>query len=91
MANHAHVVPKGKMPTAEQINKDAQEIVRRKFPMFVLDFESTEGEKNWYLKHEPEDGYLGLVFWIDETGDPSSWSELTEEFSRMMPCIEFRH
>lgn len=83
MANHAYVVPKGKMPIVEQINKDAQEIVRRKFPQFVLDFyppeEIGEGGINWHLHAEPYDGYLGLIFWLDKYGNSKT------------PCIEFRH
>lgn len=95
MANHAYVIPKGKMPTADQINKDAQEIVRRKFPQFVLDYippdEIKGGEANWHLHSVPDDGYLGMIFWIDEYGDPESFDEKTETWSRMLPCIEFRH
>lgn len=83
------------MPTAEQINKDAQEIVRLKFPQFVLDFyppeEIEEGGINWQLHAEPDDGYLGLIFWLDKYGNPETFDPETGTWGEMLPCIEFRH
>lgn len=95
MANHAYVIPKGKMPSPEQINQDAQEIVKRKFPQFTLTFQPPEqvGKDgvHWHLHAEPDDGYLGLIFWLGEYGDPATYNEEDGTWGRMLPCIEFRH
>lgn len=86
MANHAYVIPK-KMPTRKQIDTDAREIVTRKFPMFDLHY---DGKKNWHLQYK-DDGYIGLIFWIDKYGLIETWTPETEECKVYRPCIEFRH
>jgi hypothetical protein len=87
MANHIFVIPK-KMPTAEQVDKDAREICARKFPQLTLHFKQEEG--SWLLQYK-DDPYIGLIFWISKWGDPKTWNEKSKTCSRVLPCIEFRH
>src|SRR4051812_2480743 len=87
MANHAYVVPK-QMPPVEQIDRDVREICARKFPMFTLEFNPEQ--PGWDLSYK-NDGYIGLVFWISDIGNPDTFDEATETWGERWPCIEFRH
>lgn len=85
MSNHAYVFAKT-LPPAEQINKDAQEIVNRKFPQFELIYTPRNNKNHtdcWELKHRSEVGRPSLSFWLDRH---------TPKGKRVaQPCIEFSH
>lgn len=98
MANHARIFrDKDSIPPVEQIRKDVEEIVKRKFPLYRIEFNP---ENNmWWVGYGPMgESFNCLTFWLDVTKvrptkpvskdfDWDDWCENGPE----VPCIEFRH
>jgi hypothetical protein len=100
MANHGYIFAK-ELPDAETINKDVQEIVARKFPMFIVNFDPEaawhEGKKGlWniiFKNEDPNTFRIGIQFWMSERERYEYDEEKDEEGELIdkLPCIEFKH